>query len=88
VILDWGFWTKRERDEARAFYAAEGIPAELHYLDIPREEWLKRIAARNRAVLTGEADAYYVDDGLRAKFEAMFEVPSPDEIAVRVGTEK
>ncbi len=88
VALDWGFWTKRERDEARAFYAAEGIPAELHYLDIPREEWLKRIAARNRAVLTGEADAYYVDDGLRAKFEAMFEVPSPDEIAVRVGTEK
>lgn len=84
VILDWGFWTRRERDEARAFYAERGITAELHYLDIPQAEWMRRIEQRNRAVLAHETDAYYVDEGLRAKFEAIFEAPAPEEITRRV----
>ena len=34
VVLDWGFWTKAERDEARQFYRAHGIPYEFHYIQI------------------------------------------------------
>lgn len=88
VILDWGFWTRRERDETRVFYSAHGIAAELHYLDIPQEEWQRRIEKRNRAVLAGGTGAYLVDGGLRAKFESIFEPPAPDEITRSVGTEK
>ena len=30
VILDWGFWTKEERQFARDFYSSHGIECELH----------------------------------------------------------
>ena len=46
VVLDWGFWTRRERMEARQFYAARGIACEFHYLDTDGEEWLRRLKKR------------------------------------------
>ena len=80
VILDWGFWTKAERDRAKALYKSENIPCELHYLDIKDEVWQTRIEKRNRAVMAGETTAYLVDAPLAAKFEARFEPPTPDEV--------
>lgn len=85
VILDWGFWTKAERRYAREFYAAHQVECELHYLEISPEEWQRRIAKRNADILAHRTDAYYVDAGLAAKFEAIFEPPEADEISVRVG---
>lgn len=85
VILDWGFWTREERGYARAFYAGHQIACELHYLDIPPEEWRRRIAKRNADIRAGGVSAYYVDDGLAAKFEAIFEPPADEEIDVRIG---
>ncbi len=82
VILDWGFWTKRKRAEAREFYAARNIEYEFHYIDISEEVWKERIAQRNRSVLNGEISAYIVDSGLEAKFESLFEPPDEDEIDV------
>ena len=84
VILDWGFWRKAERDFTRTFYISRNIPCEFHYIDIADETWKARIAKRNAAVLAGEADAYFVDDNLAAKFEGRFEMPSRDEIDVWV----
>lgn len=88
VILDWGFWTKRERDEARAFYAAHGVAYEFHYIDISPAEWQRRLQKRNRAVLAQETSAYYVDAGLTEKFDALFEVPDRAEIDVWLEQEK
>ena len=82
VILDWGFWTRRERDEARAYYGGLGIPCEFHYIDIGDDEWHRRLNRRNEDVLAGRTEAYYVDDGLAAKFASIFEKPDPGEIAV------
>ena len=79
VVLDWGFWTKTERDYAREFYAKRGIPCELHYIYISDEEWDKRIEKRNSDIAAGRTSAYYVDDGLRAKFREMFEPPEENE---------
>lgn len=84
VVLDWGVWTKAERAEAREFYKSRGIDYELHYIDVSDEVWRERIAKRNRAISKGELDAYYVDENLAAKFGAIFEPPSEDEIDVRV----
>ena len=39
---------------------------------------------RNSAILAKETSAYYVDDNLAAKFGALFEKPSRDEIDVWV----
>ena len=84
VILDWGFWTKETRAEARAFYRSRGFPSELHWLNISDEVWRERIARRNELVASGKAIAYYVDDNLMQKFQTLFEAPDPEEIDVRV----
>lgn len=82
VILDWGFWQKSERDHAREFYRSNGVECEFHFIDVSDEEWNRRLQKRNSAVLAGETDAYYVDEGLAAKFGGMFETPSADEIDI------
>ena len=84
VILDWGFWTRGEREAVRAFYGEKGFPVALHALDIDEKTWAARVAKRNESVLAGEAEAYLVDEGLAEKFRARFEKPSEDEIDVRV----
>ena len=83
VILDWGFWTRRWREEARAFYGARGIPCQLHYVDAAPDIWQRHIEARNSAVLNGQKGAYFVDEGLLAKLESRFEEPDGGEIDVR-----
>ena len=82
VVLDWGFWTKKERESAKEFYKSRGIECELHYIDISEETWQYRLNKRNNAVLAEETSAYYIDDNLAEKFAAIFEVPSEDEIDV------
>lgn len=82
VVLDWGFWTKAERESAKGFYESRNIKCELHYIDIIDEIWKSRLHKRNNAVLANETSAYYVDDNLAAKFASIFEVPSKDEIDV------
>ena len=82
VVLDWGFWRKNERDYARSFYKKHGIPCELHYISISDEEWDRRIEKRNSDVDAGRTNAYYVDDGLKAKFREMFEPPEENECDV------
>ncbi len=84
VILDWGFWTRKERVCARSFYGANGIMNEFHLIDIDDSEWRRRIERRNQDVLANNSNAYYVDEGLLGKFDAIFEKPDPSEIDFRV----
>ena len=84
VVLDWGFWTKEDRDYAKVFYSARGVTCELHYIDISDEVWRTRLRQRNHAVSVGEANAYFVDEDLAAKFDAIFEPPEKDEIDVPI----
>lgn len=79
VILDWGFWMKEERDQARAFYAAKGVAFEIHCLSISGEQWRARREKRNAEILAGRVNAYYVDDGLAAKCDGFFQPPTEDE---------
>ena len=82
VLLDWGFWTKQKRQAARAFYESRDIDCEFHYIDVPDAVWRRNIGIRNQAVLAGESTAYFVDDGLMAKLESLFEAPQREEIDV------
>ena len=79
TILDIGLWTKAERDEARAYFAQNGVELEIHYISVPRDEWFRRIAQRNAAVKAGACEAYFVDGGLAEKCLALFEAPQEDE---------
>lgn len=84
VILDWGFWSKLRRLEAKEFYALHNIECEFYYIDISDELWKERIIHRNKLVLKGENEAYIIDSNLIEKFESVFEPPSKDEIDVWV----
>lgn len=79
VVMDMGCWKRTERREAAEYFT--GIEVDWRYLDIPEEEWKRRIASRNAAVLEGRSnmDEYLVDEGLLAKATAMFEAPTEDE---------
>lgn len=84
VILDWGFWTKAERDYARAFYSQRNIDSEFHYIDVSKKNWHMRLDKRNREISDGKVHAYYVDDNLAEKFNSIFEYPDKAEIDVWV----
>ena len=82
VVLDWGFWTKKERESAKEFYKSRSIECELHYIEISDATWKYRLANRNKAVLAEKTSAYYIDDNLAEKFASIFEVPNKAEIDV------
>ena len=86
VVLDWGFWTRKEREYAKEYYTSRHIDYEFYYLDVDSVEWNRRIQKRNQDVLNHESDMYYVDEGLADKFESIFEVPTKDEIDVWVNS--
>lgn len=80
VVLDWGFWTKRDRNNTKLFYASRNIECELHYIAVDNETWQEFLYRRNKAVEAGTEKAYFVDANLAAKFEARFEEPDEEEI--------
>ncbi|MBP5726929.1 MAG: ATP-binding protein [Clostridia bacterium] len=80
VILDWGLWTKAQRDKIRAFYTENGFESEIHYLQVSREEWERRIRKRNGTQKMEKPSAYFVDEGLLRKVESLFEEPSESEV--------
>ena len=83
VILDWGLWTRAQRDRLRSFWACHGVDNEIHYLRISKAEWDRRIRNRN-GQQTEELSSYFVDEGLLRKVETLFEEPAEDENVVLV----
>ena len=77
AILDWGLWTREQRERIRQYYRGHGVETEMHYLRISRSEWEKRIRTRNGQ---HSGHDYYVDEGLIRKVERLFEEPSPEEV--------
>lgn len=87
VILDWGFWTKAERQETTKYFNQFGIDVEWHYVDIEQSRWKQLIKERNNKIKNGNCGSnFYVDEGLMEKLLSKFEEPTRDEINVRIET--
>lgn len=82
VVLDFGFWSKQERNNISKYYLERNIDYEWHYIDISDEDWKKNIEERNQKVCKIGANAYYVDEGLQIKLNSLFEKPSREEMDV------
>lgn len=82
VILDWGFWTKAEREKVSCYYQFNKIQYEWHYVDLTDETWEMNIASRNKDCTDGKTTDYYVDEGLLQKMKALFEVPCKNKMDV------
>ena len=80
VILEFGFWSRGEREEFRRRAEQLGARSELHFTEASEEELLRRLAKRNAQPPPG---TFWIDEArLRSWFE-VFEPPSSDELRPR-----
>jgi predicted kinase len=77
VILEWGHWTRVERDEKRLRARALGVGVELHYLDAPLEELIERAERRNAS---GEWTASPMTRAHLETWATVFQPPDEEEI--------
>ena len=73
VVMDFGFWSREERDRFRQGAAAVGATFELRFLDVPLEELWARI--RNR-----KAESPQIQRSDLERWWQAFEPPSPEEL--------
>lgn len=73
VVLDWNFWSRRRRADAAARAASAGASVELHWVDVPLDEAMRRARMRT------DRHSHRVDeDGVR-HLATIFEPPSDAE---------
>lgn len=80
VILDFGFWSKSERDDFRVRAAQLSTHSELHFMDVPEAELLRRLEARNAALPPG---CFALTEENLLEYIELFEVPDITELAVQ-----
>ena len=80
VILDFGFWGEDEKGDYRTRAAALGSSSELHFLDVPGEVLLERLAERNAELPEGAA---YIPEVKLKEWMGWFQPPTPDELERR-----
>lgn len=78
VVIEWGVWTRRERDELRDAARAVGAPVELRYVTADTDELWRRIVERDlegrwgsRSIRRDELDAW----------TETYEVPDAEEMS-------
>lgn len=84
VILDWGFWTQKDRQQAIEFYASRNVEFEWHYIDSSEKMLRDNLSKRNYEIQEGQTLSYYFPDELILRFWDMFEIPAKDEIDIWV----
>lgn len=83
VILDKGFWYKRDRENTRQAATAIGAESKLYFLDAPIDVLRKRTLTRSKS----DQDSLWINDQAFTEFINCFEPPGDDEdfILVRTG---
>ena len=77
VVLDWGFWSRAEREDYRARAAALGLRTELRFLDVPLAELIHRLEWRIRDL---RPTSFPVSETELRQWWETFEPPTADEL--------
>jgi predicted kinase len=80
VILDFGFWAREEREDYRLRAKRLGASSEVHFLDVPEDELLRRLEDRNSQP---SQDSFHIPKESMAAWIAFFQRPTPDELEPR-----
>jgi predicted kinase len=80
VILDFGFWAREEREDFRSRAKQLGASSEVHFLDVPEHELLRRLALRNAQDTPG---TFRITEAMMKPWIAFFQKPTPDELERR-----
>ncbi len=78
VILDWGVWSRKERDHYRRRARELGAQVQTVFLDAPIETLHERVASRNLDLPPG---TFRISPEELNEWAAVFEPPTPDELA-------
>lgn len=76
VILDFGFWSRAARDEARAIAQAAQAEVKLHFITCSEEVMRERVATRNSNL---PADSLWIDEHAFEAFKQRYEALGADE---------
>jgi len=77
VILEFGFWSKKERDDFKAEAKSIGATTKLYFLDVPRHELLRRLQERNKNL---PPHTFHIKETDLGEWIKQFETPSADEL--------
>jgi len=80
VILDYGFWAREEREDYRLRAKQLGASSEVHYLDVPEVELLRRLKRRNSQP---SQESFLISEEAMRPWIAFFQKPTLDELARR-----
>lgn len=80
VVMDFGYWTKGEREFAKNYFREKQIPAQLNYIKIPEEQRINQLMARNETLKDAKERVYIIDETLRIRLDAKFEEPTLEEL--------
>ncbi len=80
VILEYGFWSRSEREEFRRRSAQLGARSELHFTHAPEGELLRRLTRRNADLPVG---TFRIEEASLREWIALFESPNADELLAR-----
>ncbi|MDF2566978.1 MAG: hypothetical protein K0R90_434 [Oscillospiraceae bacterium] len=80
AILDFGFWRKTEREDAREYFESRRIPSELHYITVPEHRRLSQLESRNQSLKDSTERVYLIDSELCERLDQNFEEPTQNEI--------
>ena len=80
VILDFGFWALEEREDYRLRAKRLGACSEVHFLDVPTDELLRRLAIRNAQP---SQKVFHIAEEQMMPWIAFFQSPLPDELELR-----
>ena len=78
VVIEWGVWSREERDALRDAARAIGAPVELCHLTAPVDELWRRIEARDRE---GRWGARSIERHELDEWAAAYEEPTAEELA-------
>jgi predicted kinase len=80
VILDYGFWAREEHEDYRLRAKQLEASSEVHYLDAPEDELLRRLEKRN---LRTSQESFLISPEAMKPWIAFFQKPTPDELERR-----
>ncbi len=80
VILDYGFWALEEREDFRLRAKQLGASSEVHFLDVPEDELMRRLAVRNSQPSQA---SFHISEDMMKPWIAFFQKPTPAELERR-----
>jgi predicted kinase len=80
VILDFGFWAREEREDYRLRAKQLGASSQVHYLDVPEDELLRRLEKRNSQP---SQESFLISEEAMKPWIAFFQKPTLDELERR-----